>query len=123
MAPRRREHALLSDDALRLVALRFRALGDPSRLRILNRLMLGEHSVQELVEATDLEQSNVSRHLSVLRREGIVARRSEGNRALYEIQDPTIAKLCEIVCGGLAESLSDELDALPDASFWKGSGI
>ncbi len=106
-------HPILSDEALRLVAGRFRALSDPSRLRILNRLMQGESGVQELVEATGFEQPNVSRHLSVLRREGIVERRAEGNRALYSIQDPTIVELCEIVCGGLSGQLLETLEALP----------
>ena len=73
---------VLSDDAIQLVAARLRALGDPTRLRILNTLMQGEHSVRDLVEATGLEQSNVSRHLAVLRREGLASRRAEGNRAL-----------------------------------------
>ena len=107
------KHPILSDEALRLVAARFRALSDPSRLRILNRLMQGESSVQELVEATGFEQPNVSRHLSVLRREGVVARRADGNRALYSILDPTIVELCEIVCGGLTGRLMETLEALP----------
>jgi ArsR family transcriptional regulator len=94
-------HPLFGDEALSHVAARFRVLGDPTRLRILNTLMQGEHAVGELCEVTGLEQSNVSRHLSVLRREGMVARRSDGTRALYRIDDPTVEKLCEIVCGGL----------------------
>jgi DNA-binding transcriptional ArsR family regulator len=106
-------HPILSDEALRLVASRFRALGDPSRLRILNLLMQGESGVQALVEATGLEQPNVSRHLSVLRREGVVERRSNGNRALYRIQDPTIVRVCEIVCGGLTGRLMETLEAMP----------
>ena len=106
-------HPILSDEAVQLVAGRFRALGDPSRLRLLNLLMQGESGVQELVEATGFEQPNVSRHLSVLRREGIVERRADGNRAIYSIQDPTIVKLCGIVCGGLTGRLMETLEALP----------
>ncbi len=106
-------HPVLSDEALRLVAARFRALSDPTRLRILNTLMQGESSVQDLVATTGFEQPNVSRHLSVLRREGVVERRSEGNRALYRIADPTIVELCEIVCGGLSGRLMETLEALP----------
>jgi DNA-binding transcriptional ArsR family regulator len=106
-------HPILSEEALRLVASRFRALSDPSRLRILNLLMQGEQSVQELVDASGLEQPNVSRHLSVLRREGVVERRPSGNRALYSIQDPTIVQLCEIVCGGLTGRLMETLEAMP----------
>ena len=109
----RKPHPILSDEALRLVASRFRAISDPSRLRILNLLMQGERGVQELVEATGFEQPNVSRHLAVLRREEIVERRAEGNRALYSIQDPTIVRLCEIVCNGLSGRLMETLEALP----------
>jgi len=102
----------MSDGVLELVAARFRALGDPSRLRLLNILMSGEHSVQELVDASGLTQTNVSRHLALLRREGIVARNRQGNRALYRIVDPNVAKLCKVVCGGLSDQLSGDLDAL-----------
>jgi ArsR family transcriptional regulator len=123
MARARSRHKLLTEEALQLVSRRFRALGDPTRLRITNTLMQGEHSVQGLVEATGLEQSNVSRHLSVLRREGIVERRAEENRAFYRISDPSVAKLCEIVCGGLEGRLAGELEALPDPRVWKGEGI
>ena len=107
------DHPILSDEALSLVAGRFRALADPTRLRILNVLMQGESGVQELAAVTGFEQPNVSRHLSVLRREGIVERRAEGNRALYSILDPTIVELCEIVCGGLTGKLMQTLEALP----------
>jgi DNA-binding transcriptional ArsR family regulator len=101
MAKKTSAHPLLTDEALELVAARFRVLGDATRLRLLNLLMQGERSVGELVDESGFEQSNVSRHLSVLRREGVVTRRSEGNRALFRIGDPTVVQLCETVCGGL----------------------
>jgi len=114
MAKKTRKHPVLTGDALELVAARFRALSDPKRLRILNLLMQGEHSVQELADAAGLEQPTVSRNLSQLRREGIVARRSEGNRAIYQIRDATVIQLCDIVCGELAERFSEGLEALGD---------
>lgn len=123
MTRSKRKHPILTEQALRLVAARFRTLGDESRLRLLNLLMQGESSVQELVERTGEPQPTISRHLSVLRREGLVERRSQGNRAFYSIHDPSIVQLCAIVCGGLAGRLSDTLDALPDNELWKGSGI
>ena len=113
MAKKTRNHPILTNEALELVAARFRALSDPKRLRILNLLMQGESSVQDLADAADLEQPTVSRNLSQLRREGIVARRSEGNRAIYRIHDASVIKLCETVCGGLAEHFSEGLEALP----------
>lgn len=112
MAKKTRKHPILTGEALELVAARFRALGDPKRLRILNLLMQGESSVQNLADAAGIEQPSVSRNLSQMRREGIVTRRSEGNRAIYQIHDPTVIELCEIVCGGLAEHFSEGLEAL-----------
>lgn len=115
-ARRRRSDAapspLASDDVLELVAARFRILGDPSRLRLLGLLMEGDHTVQELVEASGLTQTNVSRHLGLLRRDAVVGRRREGNRAVYRITDPTVEKLCALVCGGLSRRRSEDLDAL-----------
>ena len=63
----------LFDEAIELVAARFRLLGDASRLRLLRALMEGDHSVQELVEECGLSQTNVSRHLGLMRRDGVVA--------------------------------------------------
>lgn len=102
----------LGDDALELVAARFRLLGDTSRLRILRALMEREQSVQELCEACEMAQSNVSRHLSLLRREGVVDRTREGKQAFYRIVDPGLRDLCERVCGGLAQQRTGELGAL-----------
>jgi len=102
-------HPILPEEALERVAARFRLLGDPSRLRLLNLLMQGESSVQELVEASGLGQANVSRHLGLLRREGVVARTRDGNRALYRIADRSIEKVCELVCGELSSQLAEGL--------------
>ncbi len=74
--------------------------------------MGAEHGVSELLEATGLEQSNLSRHLAVLRREGLVERESDGSRAVYRINDPSIVELCEIVCGGIVSQLNETLDAI-----------
>ena len=115
--PRRKRHPTLPEGPLVLVAARFRALGDPSRLKIVNRMMNGERSVQELLEETGLTQTNLSRHLGILRQQGIVERRSEGNRALYRIADPTMVDVCEAVCGSLADQLAEDLDE------FQGSGI
>lgn len=108
---------LLGEEVIAMVASRFRALGDPSRVRLLNLLMQGEASVQELVEASGLTQTNVSRHLGLLRREGVVARRKDGKLSVYRIIDPNIERLCALVCGGIESRLSDDLGAL------QGGGI
>lgn len=123
MARAKRSRPFLSEEATRLVAERFRALADANRLRLLSVLMDGEHSVSDLVEAVDLEQPTVSRHLAVLRRQGIVARRTDANRAYYRIIDATVLTLCRVVCGGLAERLASGLEELPSPKAWSGTGI
>lgn len=111
-APIALRESLMNDAALEMVAARFRLLGDPSRLRLLNILMHGERAVQELVDASGLSQTNVSRHLALMRRDGAVARSRDGQFAVYRIADPTIEKLCTLVCGGLSRRRSNDLDEL-----------
>lgn len=85
------------------VAEHFRALGEPTRLVLLNALREGERSVSELVEATGLGQANTSRHLSVLHSLDFVNRRRDGVNVLYSLADPRIFVLCDIMCGRLGE--------------------
>ncbi len=106
-------HPVLSDEAVALVAERFRALGDPTRVRLLNVLLQGEAPVLALVSRTGIGQPTVSKHLGVLLREGIVARRQQGAQAFYRVADSSVAALCELVCEGLATRLTDHLEALP----------
>ncbi len=95
-----------------IVAARFRALGEPMRIRILDRLRDGERTVGELAEDLETTQQNVSKHIGLLQRAGIVARRRDGVRTPYAIVDPTVFDLCGIVCGGIrrdAESVTSAL--------------
>jgi DNA-binding transcriptional ArsR family regulator len=95
--------ALLSDDALELVAHRFRVLGEPARLKLLNRLRDGEKSVTALVGETGIGQANVSKHLALLAQAGLVGRRREGLFTYYFIADPIVFDLCNLVCARLRE--------------------
>jgi DNA-binding transcriptional ArsR family regulator len=81
------------------------------RIRLLDALREAPVTVQELEKATGASQQNVSKHLGVLLRAGIVSRRKEGNFAVYAIADEGVFELCEQVCGGLRAQL-DQLDAL-----------
>ncbi len=101
----------LPDPLVERVAERFRVLGEPMRIRLLEAMREGEMSVRDLREATGASQQNVSQHLGVLLRAGIVSRRKEGNFSHYSIADPVVFSLCDEVCGGLRRQL-DELDAL-----------
>ena len=101
----------LPDPLVERVAERFRVLGEPMRIRLLQVLQEGEASVSELREATGASQQNVSQHLGVLLRSGIVGRRKQGNYSVYSIADPVVFGLCEEVCNGLRREL-DELGSL-----------
>ena len=101
----------LPDDLVDLIARRFRVLGEPMRIRLLDVLRDGSATVAELQQATGASQQNISKHLGVLLQAGLVERRKEGNFARYEIADDSVFELCEQVCGGLRRQL-DELGAL-----------
>lgn len=86
------------------VAERFRVLGDATRLGILRTLLdSGELNVGELVGRLDTTQANVSKHLGVLLRAGIVNRRPVGTTAYYSVADPTLKPICELVCDRLRD--------------------
>ncbi len=91
----------LSAEQMRLIAARFKALSEPSRLEILNALRGGERTVTELLETTGLGQANVSKHLQVLHGSGFVERRKDGVSTHYRLADKDVLRLCELMCGRL----------------------
>lgn len=86
------------------VAERFRILGEPARLGILQALRDGEATVTELVELTGLSQANLSKHLQLLYAGGFVDRRKEGLYTIYRLADRDVFKLCDIVCGRMEKA-------------------
>lgn len=105
-------HARLTEEALELIAARFRVLAEPMRLKILNALGDAEMSVTELVEATAAGQANVSKHLAMLGDARLVARRKEGLNVYYRVADDSVFDLCEAVCSSLGERLAAQHDAV-----------
>lgn len=103
---------ILSDEALAMVASRFRLLAEPTRLKILQTLGKNEMNVTELVEATGAGQANVSKHLAALLEAGIVARRKDGLTANYRVEDETIFDLCDTVCARLKTQFENRQNAL-----------
>lgn len=98
----------LDHAAAELIAHRFRALSDPTRLRIIDLLRVrGEASVGELTEALGGSQQNVSKHLAALSAGGFVARRKQGTSSLYRISDATVLELCDQVCTGIQSQLAE----------------
>jgi DNA-binding transcriptional ArsR family regulator len=95
----------LPDDLVELIARRFRVLGEPMRIRLLDHLRDGEATVGELSEALGASQQNVSKHLAVLSDAGMLGRRKERNHVYYRIVDDGVLTLCEDVCGSLQQQL------------------
>ena len=90
---------------IEIVAARFKALGEPVRLQILNALRGGELTVTELVDRTGLGQPNLSKHLRLLHTLGFVSRRKDGLFVYYGLADADVFRLCDIMCTRLqAES-------------------
>lgn len=102
----------ISDAQITEVAKIFGVLAEPSRLKLLRALMKDSCTVSELVEATEMRQGNVSKHLSVLLSVGFVAREQEGNFARYVLVDPTVRTLCDMMCARVEEHARNRLKAL-----------
>lgn len=86
---------------IRRVAIRFRALGDESRIRILLRLREGAANVSTLSNVLGIGQASMSKQLALLRDEGLLNLRREGNQAFYAIKDRELFELCSLVCAGV----------------------
>jgi len=102
----------LNERARERVAERFRALGEPTRLRILERLFRSPAAVGEILADVGGTQANVSKHLSILRSIGAVRRRRAGLKIVYSIADPTLEKICAIVCDAVEREARDQAEAL-----------
>ena len=96
----------MTPDLLAAIAERFKVLGEPARLQILQTLRRGERTVSELVEETGMGQANVSKHLQHLLAHGFVIRRKEGLYAWYRLADEDVFRLCDIMCGGLERDVA-----------------
>jgi len=90
------------DSVFASVAQYFSLLAEPTRLKILHSICQSEQSVSAIVQATGASQTNVSRHLSLMHRAGLVARRKQGNIAYYQVADPELVAICRTVCVQIA---------------------
>jgi DNA-binding transcriptional ArsR family regulator len=77
------------------------------RVRILDQLREGEQSVGGLAEVLDTSQQNVSKHLQALYGGGAVSRRKDGNTVYYGIADESLMAMCEAVCEGVEQRISE----------------
>jgi DNA-binding transcriptional ArsR family regulator len=107
---------VLNERMTELVAQRFRLLGEPMRLRILQALEAGELPVNEIVDALGASQPNVSKHLQALCQGGLISRRRDGLNIYYGIADPMVFKLCQLVCRSAEEHTRSQLEQLSTVS-------
>jgi DNA-binding transcriptional ArsR family regulator len=108
------ERVVITEGMLVRVADRLRVLGQVVRLRLVEQLRAGEATPQELADTLGLTQQNVSKHLQVLHRSGVVARRPYGANVLYRLADDSTARFLDDVVASVAGHLR-ELSALAAA--------
>jgi DNA-binding transcriptional ArsR family regulator len=97
----------LPEPLIEPVAERFRVLGEPMRIKLLDRLREGPATVTDLQEALGASQQNVSKHLGILHAAGMVSRAKEGHSSRYPISDLNVFELCDQVCGGVRRQLQE----------------
>jgi DNA-binding transcriptional ArsR family regulator len=102
----------MSDPMLSLIANRFKMLGEPYRLRVLQALEEGEKTVGDVVLALGGKQPAVSKHLKMLHDAGLISRRRDGTSILYAIADPMVIELCELVCRSASERAKEQYEEL-----------
>jgi len=96
-----------------LAAELFAVLATPMRLRILSALCEQEKSDSELLLEINTTQPNLSQHLAVLYKTGVLARRSQGTQVIYRVQSEKAVALCRSVCTQIAIEM-DEPDPVPE---------
>ncbi|MEN9215317.1 MAG: metalloregulator ArsR/SmtB family transcription factor [Gloeomargarita sp. DG02_4_bins_56] len=101
--------AVMSPAVLTQLADYFKVLSEVSRLQVLCALKDGAKNVTEIMTETGLGQANVSKHLKILTQAGMVRRQPQGVQVYYQISDPTLLPMCEMVCQGLQKRLHAQL--------------
>jgi DNA-binding transcriptional ArsR family regulator len=90
-------------DVLELAARRLRVLGHPLRLRLIELLAGGEHTISALAEITGETQHMISKHLSELHHADIAARTKDGNHAVYSLPDSHTVRAVALICRGVRD--------------------
>jgi len=93
------------DPVFDTVAAYFAVLSEPTRLKIMHALCLGEKTVSQIIAETGATQTNVSRHLGIMYRQGLLARRKSGTQVYYNVADQTMIELCRSVCNQIASTI------------------
>jgi DNA-binding transcriptional ArsR family regulator len=85
----------------------FSVMSEPTRLKILHAICQEEKAVNAIVEEVGATQTNVSRHLTLMYRAGVVSRRKDGNQVFYRVVDPSMMEICRTVCNQIAGRLDN----------------
>lgn len=96
------------DPVFDAVASYFSVLSEPTRLRIMHAICETEKSVSQIVEEIGSTQTNASRHLSLMYRSGVLARRKEGSQVYYRVADASMIEVCRTVCNQIAGSMDEK---------------
>ncbi len=103
-----------TDELLQRIAEVLKAMADPTRLKILHCLHQGELCVSDILSFVGGSQANVSKHLSVLKRAGLVDSRRDGLNVFYRIIDEGVFTICRNVCDSLEIRVDREHQAIID---------
>jgi ArsR family transcriptional regulator len=102
-----------ADQVFDSVAELFSVLATPIRLKIISAVCQGEKNVTQLLAEIDTTQPNMSQHLSMLYRSGVLSKRREGTQIYYRLQSERVATLCRSVCTQVAIELDSGSDVAP----------
>ncbi len=102
----------MSDGQVEEAARLFGMLSEPARLYLLRALMEGAAPVGRLVALTGIKQGTVSKHLGILHASRFVARRREGTQVWYEISEPALFELCELMCSRIQRDVEGQIARL-----------
>ena len=111
---------MAEDIVTRLTAEFLKSMAHPARIKILRLLTPGERCVCELIPAVDIEQSNLSQHLGVLKKQGIIDSRKEGTKVFYRIVHPSVLEVIKAVEKMIGDQISESQSLL--SKLGKGSG-
>lgn len=95
------------DSVFQVVASYFSVMSEPTRLKIMHAICHEEKPVNRIVEEVGATQTNVSRHLGLMYRAGVVSKRKEGNQVFYSIADPAMVEICRTACTQIAGRIDD----------------
>jgi ArsR family transcriptional regulator len=92
----------------------FKTLGHPARIRVLELLSERDHAVSEMLPEVGIEAANLSQHLAVLRRAGLVTTRKDGSSVIYSLTSAEVAELLRVARHILTVVLAGQLELLAD---------